>query len=290
MSKPQPELVAGLGGLASDYDVLLCDIWGVIHDGVERFSGACEALERFAQERGPVVLVSNSPRPSRDLLPQLAALGVPKSAYSNVVTSGDVTRALLDERAPAAVWAIGPDRDQGLYQGLDLTFCGPASADFISCTGPFDDEVETPEDYRQALQSAAARGLVMICANPDLVVQRGGRLIYCGGALAALYQELGGKAVMAGKPFAPIYAEALAMAERSLAGALRRDRVLAVGDGVRTDVKGAAAEGFDCLFVANGIHAAEASDGAGRLDPAALSRTFAKEGVHARYALAALVW
>jgi HAD superfamily hydrolase (TIGR01459 family) len=285
-----PRAILGLSEIARDYDVLLCDVWGVIHNGREAFPEACAALERFGRERGPVVLISNAPRPYTDVLPQLEALHVPTSAWRAFVTSGDATRALLAERAPGPAWAIGPARDAPLYAGLGLDFTGPEDAAFISCTGPEDDERETPEHYRERLSLCAARGLEMICANPDRVVQRGDRLIYCGGALADLYESLGGTVLMAGKPYAAIYALCLAEARALLGGPVDPRRVLCVGDGVLTDVKGAADQGLDCLFVAGGIHGAETLDAVARADPEKVAALFAREGAAARLATGRLVW
>jgi HAD superfamily hydrolase (TIGR01459 family) len=285
-----PVIIAGLSQVATAYRVLLCDVWGVVHNGRERFGPACEALVRFRAAHGPVMLISNAARPASDVIPQLDALGVPREAWSALVTSGDATRPLLAERAPGPAWAIGPERAATLYAGLGLDFSGPDAAAFIVCTGPEDDEVETPEDYRTRLAPCAARGLTMICANPDRVVQRGDRLIYCGGALAELYASLGGPVVMAGKPHAPIYALALAEAAALGGRALDHARVLCVGDGIATDLAGAAALEIDALFIAHGIHAAELIDGDAPLDPARLAATLAGEGGKARFAMRALVW
>ncbi len=285
-----PVIIAGLSQVAAAYDALLCDVWGVVHNGRERFSPACDALARFKAERGPVVLISNAPRPASDVLPQLDALGVPRAAWSAVVTSGDATRALLAARAPGPAWAIGPARDATLYEDLGLGFAGPDAAAFIACTGPVDDTTETPEDYRERLGAGARRGLVMICANPDRVVQRGDRLVYCGGALADLYAELGGAVVMAGKPHAPIYALALERAAAALGRPLGRERVLSIGDGIATDLAGAAAQGIDALFIADGIHAAQLVDGDAPLDAARIGAALAGEGGKARFAMRALAW
>ncbi|MFZ5671181.1 MAG: TIGR01459 family HAD-type hydrolase [Pseudomonadota bacterium] len=280
----------GLSELANDYDVLFSDVWGVIHNGRESFAEACAALARFRAGRGPVVLISNSPRPSHDVVDQLDRLGVPREAWSAFVTSGDATRALLADRAPGPAWTIGPARDAPLYEGLGLRFADAGEAAFIACTGPYDDEVETPEDYRERLAGPAARGLTMICANPDRVVQRGSRLIYCGGALADLYRELGGPVLMAGKPYAPIYEACLSQAERLLGGPVDPARVLCIGDGVHTDVQGAEDQGLDCLFVARGIHGEAAMGPDGRLSAAGVEALLAAEGVKAKYAMADLVW
>jgi len=285
-----PKILTGLSQIADRYDAVFCDVWGVIHNGVDSFAEACAALQRFQEMRGPVVLISNSPRPSADVVAQLHALGVPDAAWTRFVSSGDVTRTLLAERAPGPAWDIGPNRDDTLYDGLGLSLVdGPEHAAFISCTGLVDDETETPEDYRDALAVAARRGLVMVCANPDIVVQRGERLIFCGGALAALYEELGGAVIMAGKPHAPIY-QATLEAARSLLPDLDERRVLCIGDGMRTDVLGANRQNLDCLFIAEGIHAVDTSDHQGLLQADRLEAFLAKHELHAAYALAALVW
>jgi HAD superfamily hydrolase (TIGR01459 family) len=280
------QLIDSLGGIADRYDVLLCDVWGVIHNGMDSFPEACSALARWRSERGPVVLISNSPRPSAEVIQQMDELGVPLTAWSAIVTSGDATRELLADRAPGPAWRIGPDRDAPLYEGLGLTFADADAAEFISCTGPFDDEVETPEHYRAAFEKAVARRLVMICANPDKMVQRGDRLIYCGGALADLYKDLGGAVLMAGKPYVPIYGLALAKAEQALGARLDIGRVLAIGDGIATDVLGANINHLEVLFVASGVHGGETP----RLDPAAVDALLARHGAWAGFAMAHLIW
>lgn len=284
-----PKHPAGFAEIADRYDVVLCDVWGVIHNGREAFPMPCEALARFRAERGPVILISNAPRPNAGVIEQLDGLGVPRDAWSAVVTSGDATRALLAERAPGPAWRLGPDRDAPLYNGLDLAFVELDAARFISCTGPFDDEVDTPEDYRARFEGAVARGLPMICANPDIVVQRGDRLIYCGGALAQFYESLGGRVLMAGKPYPAIYELSLAEAQRQLGRPLDRARVLCIGDGLPTDIRGANAQGLDVLFVASGIHAAETIRD-GRLDAAIVADLLHQEALAATWAMADLIW
>jgi HAD superfamily hydrolase (TIGR01459 family) len=282
--------IVGLARIAPLYDVLLCDIWGVIHDGLAWFPGPCAALTVWRRECGPVILISNSPRPAVEVAAQLDGIGVPRTAWSAIVTSGDATRVLLAARAPGPAYRIGPDRDDPLYAGLGLAFSDLTDAVFIACTGPNDDETETPEDYRAILTLAAERGLDMICANPDLVVQRGDRLIYCGGALAALYETLGGRAILAGKPHDPIYAMALGQAERSFEAPLERRRILAIGDGLATDIGGAAAQGLDALFIATGIHGAAALTAEGLLDEVALSAMLRAAGQDPTFAMAELAW
>ncbi len=286
-----PHALSGLGEIAGDYDLLLCDVWGVIHNGRESWPAACEALARFNRDHGHVVLISNSPRPSSDVVAQLDRLGVPRDSWRAFVTSGDATRAELARRAPGPAWIIGPDRDWPLYDGLGLqTAEGAGDAAFISVTGPVDDETETPEDYRERLAAGAARGLELICANPDRVVQRGDRLIYCGGALADLYESLGGRVTMAGKPYGPIYELAVAEGQKLLGRTVNRARVLCIGDGVVTDVLGADRQALDCLFIAQGIHGDAARGPDGRLDPARAGELLKAETTYARYAMLDLAW
>jgi HAD superfamily hydrolase (TIGR01459 family) len=283
-------LIDGLAYLTGDYDVLLCDVWGVIHNGREAFPDACAALARWRVERGPVLLISNSPRPGPEVAAQLDGLAVPRAAWTGIVTSGDATRTLLRDRAPGPAWRIGPERDDPLYEGLGLIFGDLEDARFIACTGPNDDEVETPEDYRALLTRAAARDLEMVCANPDRVVQRGDRLIFCGGALADLYVHLGGRVVMAGKPFGAIYDLALSRAEQALDGSLDRSRVLAIGDGLATDIAGAQMQDLDRLFIAAGIHGAETRGADGRLSAQAVDDLLAGAELRADFAMGDLAW
>lgn len=290
MPASAPDLIPGLAAVADRYDAVLCDVWGVIHNGEVGFTEAHNALVKFQEMRGPVVLISNAPRPAAAILPQLRALNTPDTAWSGIVTSGDVTRAELSARAPGPAWRIGPDRDHPLYDGIPLTFAGPEEAAFVSCSGLIDDETETPEFYRADLAIAAARGLDFICANPDRVVQRGPALIYCAGALADLYTELGGSVVMAGKPFEPIYRRALAEAERLAGRPLDLSRVLAIGDGLPTDVLGAARMGLDCLFVTSGIHAAQIQGPDGQPDLGKVEGLLTANHTQARYVVADLSW
>ncbi|HWE45506.1 MAG TPA: TIGR01459 family HAD-type hydrolase [Caulobacteraceae bacterium] len=286
-----PAIVSGLSEIADRYDVVLCDVWGVIHNGRESFPDACAALTTFQQKRGPVVLISNSPRPSSDVVHQLRGLKVPDGAWSGFVTSGDATREELARLAPGPAWGVGPARDGPLYEGTGVELCEtPEEAAFVSCTGPFDDDKDTPEDYRERFEICVQRGLSMVCANPDRVVQRGNKLIYCAGALADLYEELGGAVAMCGKPFAPIYASTLAGAARLHGKPLDMARVLAIGDGIPTDVKGANNQGLDVLFVASGIHGKETADHEGRLDPERVEALLRLGEAHARWAMADLVW
>ena len=193
---------------------------------------------------------------------QLDKLRVPADAYDGVASSGDVTRAEVAARR-GAVFHIGPERDLSIFTGLGLRFATVDAADYVVCSGLFDDETETPDDYRDMIATMRERSLFMVCANPDLVVKRGDTLLYCAGSIADLYREQGGEVLYAGKPHRPIYEAALAAAARARGVAALPSRTLAIGDLLRTDITGAIAMGFDGMFVIAGIHAEEL-DGKGR--------------------------
>lgn len=285
-----PPLIPGLSRFAGDYDLILCDVWGVVHNGVSAFPAAAEALRKAREGGASVLLVSNAPRPNDVIVAMLDRLGVPRDAYDGIVTSGDVTRGLLEARPGARVYHLGPERDLSTYDGLDLSLASPDAADVVVCTGLFDDDVETPADYAEPLARMKARNLPFICANPDLVVERGNKLVYCAGAIAKAYEDIGGEAIYCGKPYPAIYQMALAKAEALRGGPVDKARVLGIGDALRTDIAGANDAGFDSLFIASGIHAVElkATDGA-IPDEASLSALF--EGhVHPRGVMPRLVW
>ncbi len=272
----QPVMIDNLDALAEPYPVILCDVWGVVHNGVNAFSEAVEALRRMREKGKAVVLVTNAPRPHELVEEQLRGLGVPDDAWDGVVTSGDVTKALVSE-GPRTVFHIGTERDLALFDGLDVELVEEFEAAGVVCTGLYDDETETPEDYSELLQRLRARNLPFICANPDIVVERGDRLVFCAGALARDYGLLGGRTLIAGKPHRPIYEAALVMAGERLGREIGPTDALAIGDGVLTDVKGAAAMGIDVVFVTEGIHAAEYG-GHGKPDPQRLAAFLEKHG------------
>lgn len=282
-----PAIPGGLGEIAGAYDALLCDVWGVVHDGREARRPAVDALKQFRAAHGPVILLSNAPRPIEDVAEQFARLGVPADCYDAILTSGVLAREELARRAAGGelkILHIGPERDRGVFAGLPVRCTDANQAELVLCTGLFDDDTETPQDYRATFADLARRGLTLYCVNPDLVVMRGIRLIYCAGALARMYGELGGKTVYFGKPHAPIYAAALARA-RAIAG--RNDlRPLALGDGLETDIRGANAADIDAVFIADGIH----GEDIGEVTRDAIARLFADSGVHAKAAMRTLVW
>jgi HAD superfamily hydrolase (TIGR01459 family) len=286
MSTAPPLLIEHFAPLARDYDALLCDVWGVVHNGLAAFPETCAALEQFRHGGGSVVLISNAPRPGAGVIRMLDRLGVARSAYDQIVTSGDVTREFVARRG-GHVYHLGPERDRGIFSGLDIEFGPIETAEYVVCTGLFDDETEGPEDYRPLFAQMQARNLLMLCANPDLLVERGERLVYCAGALAELYGSLQGDVLYAGKPHRPIYDEALAAIE-AVRGTRAR-RVLAIGDSVRTDLTGAYALGLDCLFVTGGIHAEELGP-RDNPDLVRLGEIFAEANVCARAVMRRLVW
>jgi HAD superfamily hydrolase (TIGR01459 family) len=275
--------------LAAGYDVVLCDVWGVVHDGVAAFPEACDALARYRAGGGTVILITNAPRTGESVARQLDGFGVPRAAYDGVVSSGDVTREVVAHRRGQSLFHLGPQRDISIFSGLDVHFAPVESADYVVCSGPFNDEVETAEDYRDLLGLMRARSLFMVCGNPDVVVERGERLLYCAGAIADLYASFGGEVLYAGKPYRPIYDNALRKAESQRGGPIALRRVLAIGDSLRTDLKGAGALGIDCLFVTAGIHAEELG-GRDNPDPSALDRIFADAGVWPKAVTRRLVW
>ena len=245
----------GFSEIADRFDLCLCDVWGVVHNGVAAFTGAVAALVAMRERGITVILVTNAPRPASLIAQQLDGFGVPRSAWDAIVTSGDVCRGLIQARAGRPMFRLGPDRDMPLVAGLYAPEVGPGQADYVLCTGLVDDETETAASYAPLLAGFAARGLDMICANPDLVVERGGRIVPCAGSVALAYEEIGGKVIYAGKPHAPIYETALAIAEAQRGAQIARERICGVGDAIRTDIAGAQAFGATGIMVLAGIHA-----------------------------------
>lgn len=275
--------------VAPRYDVVLCDIWGVVHNGIVAHAQACDALTRYRAEGGTVVLITNAPRPSPWVVHQLDQLGVPAGAYDDVMTSGDLTREVVAGRKGGAVFHIGPQRDISIFDGLDVRFTPVEAAEYVVCSGLFDDTTETPDNYRDLMATMRGRGLFMLCANPDLVVERGDERVYCAGAIADLYGTLGGDVLYAGKPHRPIYDAALAKAAAARGAAVLPGRTLAIGDSLRTDMRGARALGIDGLFVSGGIHAAELGQSE-RPPRDGLVAMFAAAGVTPQSVTPRLVW
>jgi len=287
-------LIDSLDQIVADYDVLFCDLWGCVHDGVTLYPAAVAALQRFRARGGAVVLMTNAPRTHGTVARRLGHMGMPADAWDLIVASGDATQeAMLLGAAGQRVWHLGPQKDEDLFTDIPdhLRDQPPVqrvdfdSAQGIVCTGLDDEDRESPDDYRGRFLSAKVRDLPMLNANPDLVVDVGPRRIYCGGALAALYAEMGGQVLSFGKPHPPIYD----LARRKLAArGIGGDRVLALGDGWRTDLAGAAGEGIDALFITGGLEAERFGTDPERPDPAALTDWLAQAGLSPQYAIGRL--
>lgn len=277
-------ILASINDLGPPRDAWLTDIWGVMHNGVAPFASACEACTRFREAGGTVLLLSNAPRPRASVAEQLDRIGVPRSAWDGILSSGDAARALIGAFAGRPVFALGPERDLPLYDGLPITLSDAATAQAISCTGLFNDETETPDDYTALLADFAARELPMVCANPDLTVERGNNIVHCAGALAQAYERMGGRVSYAGKPHGPIYDMALELLAELRSEAVPAKRILAIGDGIRTDITGAARARIDSVFIASGIHV-EAS-----LTGVVLDELFPDPAIRPLAAMSALAW
>ncbi|HEY7231593.1 MAG TPA: TIGR01459 family HAD-type hydrolase [Pseudolabrys sp.] len=289
MNAPLPQLLSGLSVIAPGYQVLLCDIWGVVHNGISVHRHACDALMRARAQGAAVVLVTNAPRPSEQVARQLERLHCPREVYDAIVSSGDVTRSVMQQRRGQTVYHLGPDRDRSIFAGFEAHFAPLETADYVVCTGLEDDDIETPEDYRSRLEIMLSRKLFMVCGNPDVVVERGSTLVYCAGAIADLYATMGGEVLYAGKPYRPIYDVALTKAEEAIGRKVSHEQILAIGDSVRTDLKGARTAGIDFLFVTSGIHAEELGSRE-HPDTGALTATFVAAGGMPKAIMRELKW
>lgn len=273
--------------IAANYDAWFCDIWGVIHNGKHRHERAVDACQQYRAAGGRVVFITNAPRPAAPIVEQLEMLGVSADAYDAIVTSGDVTRALIDRYRGRPVYHLGPDRDLTLFDGLDVQLAKADVAEVIVNTGLFDDYTETPADYADSLAAFKARGVPMICANPDIVVERGAEICYCAGALAEAYGKIGGEVAYAGKPHPPIYDACFEKLASTVDGvSTDKSRVLAIGDGLKTDMLGALSYGLDALFVPSGVHVTPGRP----LDSDLLGELFTDHPARPVAAIAGLSW
>jgi HAD superfamily hydrolase (TIGR01459 family) len=280
-------VLSSIEPLAPAYEVWLADVWGVMHNGVAPFAEACKACTQYRLSGGLVVLLSNAPRPAASVAAQLDRIGVPRFAYDFIVSSGDAARALILKLGAVPVFHLGPERDLAVYDGLPARLVEhERDAKAVVCTGLFDDEIETPADYAGRLAEFAARGVPMICANPDIFVERGGKLVYCAGAVAEAYEKLGGKVLYAGKPYPAIYDMALERIAVHKGRPVSKARMLAIGDGLNTDIRGASAASLPSIYIASSVamHPGEA------LDAASLSRLFPDPAVQPIAAMQRLAW
>lgn len=278
-------MLDSIAGVSSSRRAWLCDVWGVLHNGIDVFAPAVEACRAFRSKGGLVVLISNSPRPGPGVAEQLAELNIHRDCYDAVVTSGDVTRSLVQSRPDKTMYHLGPERDQGFFDGIPVRFVDPTKAEVIVCTGLVDDENEDPSDYDPMLADFASRGALMICGNPDLMVERGNRLIPCAGALAARYEALGQAVIQAGKPYKPIYE----LAMKQLPDDIELRDVLAIGDGVDTDIRGAASFGIDAVYIVSRVNLSDETGNDG-LNVTALRALFTQRNLRPLGALPQLAW
>ncbi|MEM0986292.1 MAG: TIGR01459 family HAD-type hydrolase [Pseudomonadota bacterium] len=280
--------IEGLSEIQGSYEAILCDVWGVIHNGRQAFEAACDALVEFRNRGKAVVLITNAPVPKSQVIRYFEPLGVPETAYDDCVSSGDATRAVLRRFEGQRVWVMGIDfgfvGDRALWEGLDLTLVDGPDAQAFLCMGLDDSENDDPEDYRDRLKMGVDAGLSMICANPDIQVRVGNKLVWCAGALARIYEALGGTVQYPGKPYGAIYA--LAREKLTEMGVSSFDRgILAIGDGPVTDILGANREGIDSLYVGSGLAADSEAD-----FTTDTAKRLADAGVTATYAMPSLRW
>lgn len=285
-------LIEGLHQLAHDYEALFCDVWGVLHNGIRAYPEAVDALSRFGARGGRTLLLSNAPRSRRRVRRHLHDLGVDAAIFDEVITSGDLVHlALTSGELGRHCYYLGPERDAHFLQENGLTAVNEEeAAEVVLCLGMRDDEREQVEDYRSLLQRLASRGLKMICANPDLVVKRGKRLVPCAGSLAQMYAILGGKVLYFGKPHESIYLHSWGILEEILGRTVAKKRVLAIGDGIQTDILGATIFGIDALFIIGGIAAKHLVGNALHPSELKLAKYCAAHDVHPIAAMTYLRW
>lgn len=283
-------LISGLSGVIDRYDAIICDVWGVLHNGVSATPGAGEALKAARDAGKAVVLLTNAPRPPDSIRRQLTGFGVIDGISDAIVSSGGVTRDLLIREGDAPFYHLGPARDRAIYEGLAVRPVPLEEARLILCSGLFDDETEQAEDYRPMLEEAHRRNLRLICANPDLVVERGNDLLPCAGAIADLYEKLGGETIWVGKPHPLVYRYASEAIEQALGRKVDPARILCIGDALRTDVAGAVAAGHDCLMTLTGIHGHEINLDEGRFNRDLLEALIATHEKRPIAVAISLVW
>ncbi len=275
--------------LMSQYDVVFCDIWGVVHDGVTAYEAGCEALTHFRDAGGTVVLVSNAPCTAAMLVDVLAEKNVPADCWDAIVPSGDLALAHISKQNFTEVHHLGPARNNRLFDNVSFSRVAMNQAEVLLCTGLINERTEEPEQYRTHLEQALADDLPLVCANPDLVVDVGGVLIPCAGSIARLYEDIGGSVYWAGKPFTTAYEAAHRQAQALRGDPVQKSRILAIGDAVRTDIAGASAYGIDALFIGQGIHRDVVMPD-GTIEPAALGELFSGDAPQAVAAMTGLAW
>lgn len=287
------QIITALSEISDRYDALFVDLWGCLHNGVAALPDAVAAMQTYRKNGGTVVLVTNSPKPRAGVEPQLDKFGVPRDAWDTIASSGDSARsAMFRGVVGEKVYFIGDDRDLPFFDPIkvvedpvNITRVPLEEAEGIVCTGPFDAYAD-PDENRATFLYAKQKGLKLLCANPDIVVDRGEKREWCAGALAKLYTEMGGESLYFGKPHPPIYD----LARRRLF-ALGKDvpdaNILAIGDGILTDIRGAQGEDIDSLFISGGLAAKETKTD-GQPDPKALESYLNAEMSHPTYTIGLL--
>ena len=284
-------IIGSLAEIATDYDVLFCDLWGCVHNGIAAYPAAIAALQEFRRGGGQVCLMTNAPRPAAQVEASFGRLGIPRDAWDVIVTSGDAAQdAMFAGDVGRKVWHLGPAKDDSFFDVPPEWNDAPPiervpleEAEGIVCTGPFDEDTEAPEDYRARLLLARVEGMKLLCANPDIVVDLGERRIYCAGAIAEFYTELGGDSLYFGKPHPPIYD----LARRKL-NLKDGARVLCIGDGINTDIAGAVGEGLDSIFITGGLAAEHMGDDVESPDPVRLEDWLRQRMVDPTFAMGRL--
>ncbi|MEM6679180.1 MAG: TIGR01459 family HAD-type hydrolase [Pseudomonadota bacterium] len=290
------QMIDSLDAVAADYDALLVDLWGCYHNGVTPYPDALEALRRYraraqaAGALGIVILLTNAPRPSTGVRRFLDAIGAPAEGdtHDGIMSSGEACKRAMNGGAHGGRYVyIGPERDLGMLPDFEGQRVSIEDADCVLLVGFRDDKHEDPSDYDAEMAAWAARGIPVLCANPDTIVDKGAERLWCAGAIAERYAERHPEAplVWYGKPHAPSYDAAFALLDQLAGQAVARHRVLGIGDGIHTDVRGAHIQGCDALFISGGIAAPEVGATPEAPDPARLEAFFAAKGERPRYAM-----
>ncbi|MEL6225899.1 MAG: TIGR01459 family HAD-type hydrolase [Pseudomonadota bacterium] len=260
--------------LLAAYDAIFCDVWGVVHNGRTAYVEACNLLRDFRASGGTVILVSNAPRRAATVASVLDEKSVPRSSWDAIMSSGEISVRHINEKAYKRVFHLGPDRDLDLFETINAQRTPLAEAEAIVATGLLNDAHETGEDYRERLAPSAEQGIPLVCANPDLIVDVGGVLLPCAGAIATVYEDLGGPVFWAGKPHAEAYCAAQKLAQELRGAPVIKDRIIAIGDAERTDIAGAFHYGIASVFIGQGIHRADVMPSGDDLDGPALEKLF----------------
>ena len=286
-----PQVITAAGPLLSKYTAIFCDVWGVAHDGHSAYATANDALKRFRDQGGVVVMVSNAPVPNTRVAEMLDRVGFWRDAWDAIVSSGDIALCHVSDKDYRRPYLIGPyDRDATFFDALPQPGVQQLKdADVIVCTGLNDDVREKPEDYRALLEAGLELELPFVCANPDLVVDVGGVFYYCAGAIAEIYEDLGGDVCWAGKPHRSAFETARWEAERVHRAPIAREKIIAIGDGLRTDIKAAQGMGINAIFITSGIHRNETMVD-GEIDSGLMESLFSKDSPPAVAAMSQLKW